>query len=110
MDKIKLSKPIMINGKEVKEIAYDFDNFTAQDKLNAGRKYKSQGGIISVQETDSDYHLFIFAEAASKVNSEIDITDILRMNAKDSAKAESIVRNFFFLSLEDMSQTDTSEQ
>lgn len=100
----------MVNGKEVKELPYDLENFTAQDKLNAGKKYKAQGGVISVQELDADYHLFIFAEAAAKANTEIDISDILRMSAKDSSRAEAKVRSFFYLSSEDTSQTDTSDQ
>lgn len=100
MNNLKLSKPIMINGKEVKEIQYDFDEMTAQDKLNAGKKYKAAGNVISVQELDSDYHLYLFAEAAAKTNPEIDSTDILRMSAKDSSKAEKLVRDFFFLDSE----------
>ena len=109
MDKLILSKPIMVNGVEVKEIKYDFENMTAQDKLNAGRTYKKAGNVISVQELDSDYHLYIFAEAAAKVNEGMDQTDVLRISAKDSAKAEKVVRDFFFLDSEDTSQTNTSE-
>jgi hypothetical protein len=110
MNTLKLGKPIMINGTEYKEIPYDFDNLTAKDKMNAGKNYKKDGGIISVQELDSDYHLYIFAEAAAKADNSIDITDILRMNAKDSAKAESLVRDFFFLDSEETSQTNSSEE
>lgn len=112
MDKLKLRKPIKINGKEVTEISYDFDNFTAKDKMNAGKKYKKDGGIISVEELDPDYHLYVFAEAAAKVDKSIDITDILRLNAKDSTRAESLVRDFFFLDSEETSvnsQTSSSE-
>ena len=110
MEKLILTKPILINGAEVKEISYDFDEFTAKDKINAGKRYKKDGGMISVQELDSDYHLYIFAEAAAKVDNSIDISDIFRMNAKDGAKAESLVRDFFFINVEDMSQLSTSEE
>ncbi|MGF7431095.1 hypothetical protein PQV03_10060 [Thermoanaerobacterium thermosaccharolyticum] len=109
MDTLKLSKPIMINGEEVKEIKYDLDSLTAQDLQNASRKYQKNGGVIQVQELDSVYHLYLFAEAVAKVNPEIDLTDILRLSAKDAIKAESLVRNFFFLDLEDSSQSNTSE-
>lgn len=110
MNNLKLSKPIMVNGNEVKVIAYDFDAMTAQDKLNAGKTYKKAGNVISVQELDSDYHIYIFAEAAKKANEGLDINDVLRMSAKDSAKAEGLVRDFFFLSSEDSSQNNTSEE
>jgi hypothetical protein len=109
MEILKLSKPIMVNGNELKELAYDFENMTAQDKLNAGKNYKKAGNVISVQELDSDYHMYIFAEAAAKSNEGLDINDVLRMSAKDSAKAEGLVRDFFFLSSEDSLQNNTSE-
>jgi hypothetical protein len=103
METFALRKPIMVNGAEVKEIKYDFDNLTAQDKMNAGKAYKKAGNVISVQELDSDYHLFIFAEAVAKVNQDIDQKEIvLLLSAKDSARAEKLVRDFFFLDSEDM--------
>ncbi len=108
MDTLKLFKPIKPHGVEVNELKYDFDNLTAQDKLNAGKKYKKAGGVVSVQELDCDYHLYIFAEAVRKADPSIDETDILLLSAKDSAKAESLVRDFFYLNSEDSSQMNTS--
>lgn len=103
MEKLKLRKNIMVNGSEVSEIAYDFDNLTAQDKMNAGKAYKKSGNVISVQELDSDYHLFIFAEAVAKANPDIDQKEVvLLLGAKDAARAEKLVRDFFFLDSEDM--------
>ncbi|RCX20879.1 hypothetical protein DFR58_10181 [Anaerobacterium chartisolvens] len=110
MEILKLLKPVMINGVEVKDLKYDFDNMTAQDKLNAGKAYKKAGGVITVQELDSDYHLYIFAEAAAKANADIDQTDILLISARDAAKAEKLVRSFFFLDSEDTLLTSISEE
>lgn len=110
MSKLVLVKPIMVDGTERTEIEYDFDTFTARDKMKAGKRYKKDGGVISVQELDSDYHLYIFAEAAAKTDKSIDINDIFRLNAKDSSRAESLVRDFFFMDSEDMSQMNTSEE
>jgi hypothetical protein len=93
----------MINGKEYRELNYDLDDMTAQDKLNAGKNYKKAGNVISVEELDSDYHLYIFAEAAAKANEDVDISDVLRMSAKDATRAEKLVRDFFFLDSEDTS-------
>ncbi|AYO30255.1 phage tail assembly protein [Biomaibacter acetigenes] len=99
METLKLSKPIMINGEEVTELPYDFENLTAKDKLNASKKMKAAGIPLSIPETDPDYHLYLFAEAVCKVNSAIDITDIMRMSAKDADKAASLARSFFYLDL-----------
>ncbi len=107
MDKLKLRKPIEINGKEYKELPYDLDGLTAKDKMNAGKKYKASGGIVSVQELDPDYHLHLFAAAVEKADPSIDTEDVLRMSARDSAQAEKLVRDFFFLGSEDSLQTDT---
>lgn len=107
MGVLKLTKPIMINGQETKEIKYNFDELTAQDLLNVGRKYKAAGNVVGVQELDPDYHLYIFAESAIKADSELDITDIFRMGAKDATKAQGLVRGFFFIDSEDTSESDT---
>lgn len=110
MDKLKLSKPIQIDGVEVKEIPYDLEGMTAQDKINAGKEHMRDGNTATIQEIDSTYHLYLFAAAAKKVNSQIVTQDILRMNAKDSIKAETLVRNFFYLDSEDTSQTNISSE
>lgn len=92
-----LSKPIDVNGEKIKELKYNFDDMTARDKQQAGKLYKKSGNSINVQELDSNYHLYLFAAAVKKENESIDINDILRISAKDSAKAEELARNFFFL-------------
>ena len=101
METLKLRKPIMVDGEEIKEIPYDFENMTAKDKINASKKMKTSGTMISVEELDSDYHLYLFAEAATKANSKIDISDIMRISAKDAHKASSAARSFFYLDSEE---------
>lgn len=106
IEKLVLSKPIKINGEEYKELPYDLENFTARDKMEAGKKYRNDGGMISVQELDSDYHVYLFAQAVAKVDKKVDITDILRISGKDATKAGNIVRSFFFIDSEE-SQENT---
>jgi hypothetical protein len=101
-----LTKAIDIDGEKVKEIKYDFDAMTAWDKQQASKEFKKAGNIMSVEEFDSDYHLFMFASAVKKANDNINTEDILRMSAKDSCRAESLVRDFFFLGSEDLSATN----
>ncbi len=104
MEKIfKLARPISINNEEVPELKYDFDALTAADLRAAGTAYKKEGGIIQVAELDPDYHLFIFARAVEKASSEqnIDMTDItMRLSARDTTRAEALVRDFFFINSE----------
>jgi hypothetical protein len=98
---LTLHKAIDIDGEKVKELKYDFEEMTAKDKQEAGREFKKSGNMLSVQELDSDYHLYLFAAAVRKVNSSIEIEDVLRISAKDSAKAEALARDFFFIGSED---------
>lgn len=113
IEKLVLTKPIKIDGEEYKELSYDLENFTARDKMEAGKKYKKDGGIASVPDLDSDYHLYLFAQAVAKVDKKVDINDILRLNAKDATKASNIVRSFFFIDSEENqenTQTKLSEE
>lgn len=109
MPALKLTKPIDINGAKVSELSYDFEYMTARDKAEATKVYKKAGNMVMVQELDSDYHLYLFAAAVQKQNPSIEVEDILRISAKDSIKAEALVRDFFFLDSADSSPTSTSD-
>ncbi|MTI49705.1 MAG: hypothetical protein FH761_17885 [Firmicutes bacterium] len=98
---IVLTKPIMINGKEVDKLEYDFENMTAKDKINIGKRIKQDGVPISVEELDSDYHLYLFGGAVVKANPSYDISDVLRLSAKDARKGAMKARDFFYLGLDE---------
>jgi hypothetical protein len=104
----KLSKPIKIfgseNDRELTELPYDFENMTAKDKLNVGKKMKMSGVPIVTEEIDMDYHLYLFAEAVHVADRGIDTSDILNMSAKDAQKAALLARNFFFFDLAELSK------
>lgn len=108
MDVFKLSKPIMINGEEVKELPYDFEGMTAKDKINAGKKMKNAGIPSNMEELDTDYHLYMFAEAVGKADSNITDSDVFRMSARDARKAGALARGFFYLNSEG-SNSDSEE-
>ncbi|MFD5019991.1 phage tail assembly protein [Paenibacillus sp. NPDC058367] len=109
MPKFQLSKPININGETVTELSYNLEDMTAQDKANATKAYKKAGNMVMVQELDSDYHLYLFSAAVKKVDSSIEAEDVLRMSARDSVKAEALVRDFFFIISEESSAMNTSQ-
>lgn len=104
----KLSKSIKTFGanedRELTELHYDFENMTARDKLNVGKKMKMAGMPMVMEELDMDYHLYLFAEAVCVADRTISTEDVLTMSAKDAQKAAQIARNFFFYSLEDLSK------
>ncbi|QGQ97058.1 hypothetical protein EHS13_20285 [Paenibacillus psychroresistens] len=106
--KLKLTKPVDINGETVTELPYNFEDMTARDKAEATKSFKKSGNMVMVQEFDCDYHLYIFAAAVKKADPSIEIDDVLRISFKDSVTAEALVRGFFFLNLEDSSPTNTS--
>lgn len=100
----KLSKPIVIHQAEedleLKELLYDFDNMTAKDKLKVSTKMKAAGIIINVEDLDPDYHLYLFAAAVNITDPKIDISDVLKMSARDSIRAGALARDFFYISSE----------
>jgi hypothetical protein len=106
---LKLSKPVDINGGKVVELSYNFEDMTAKDKAVATREYKRAGNVVSVQELDPDYHLYLFAAAVKKENPSIEIEDVMRISAKDGTKAEALVRDFFFFDSEESPPTNTSD-
>lgn len=104
---LTLRKPIMINGVEVKELTYDFDSMTARDKINVGKRIKADGVPVSVEEFDSDYHTYLFAGAVVKANPDMDISDVLRLSAKDIQKGATLARDFFYIDSEAYLTTST---
>lgn len=99
-EKLKLSKPVMINGTEFSELPYDFEEMTARDKIEAGKKMKAaQIPISNVEELDTDYHFFLFAQAVFKADPSIDINDVMRISAKDAREAGKLARSFFYVEL-----------
>ncbi|MEO3948038.1 hypothetical protein [Gorillibacterium sp. CAU 1737] len=108
MAELKLTKPIDINGSQAKSLKYNLEDMTARDKAEATKAFKKSGNMIMVQELDSDYHLYLFAQACRLVDPSIEVEDVLRMSAKDSVKAEALVRDFFFINSEESLPMSTS--
>ena len=95
MQTIKLKKPLTVNGKEYKELSYDLDELTAYDMDRAGKLLKDDGSFVNIIELDAGYHFRIFCVAVTKQHSDIDMTDLVRLNGRDFVRAVKAVRNFF---------------
>ena len=87
---LKLKKEIEINGKKTNEIEYDVDSLTGVDCQNAVKELGKRGMVVTVNETDQNYHAMLFSIA-----SDISFEDMQRLGAKDYAKACNAVRDFF---------------
>ncbi|MEA5135706.1 MAG: hypothetical protein VB035_06160 [Candidatus Fimivivens sp.] len=96
---LKLTKPIHVNGDELKEIPYCFEEMTARDRLQISIEMAAEGiPLTAVEEFDNSYHLFLFAKAAEIAsNKKITSADILRISAKDAKTAGALARDFFYL-------------
>ncbi|MHC1683684.1 MAG: phage tail assembly protein [Clostridiaceae bacterium] len=104
MNKLKLNKPVDIDGVSKTQIDYDLEDLSGRVIENAMKAMQKDGYVPTVQEVDPILHAHIFAEAAG-----IDYEDVKRFNVKDFQKAVGIVRDFFLSSSEDSSQENISE-
>lgn len=96
---LKLSTPVMIDGKEAGELSYDFESMTARERLGVSGDMTTCGiSRTTVEEYDTEYHFFLFAKAVEvATKGKIAVADVLRISAKDSQKAGSLARNFFYM-------------
>lgn len=99
MEKLKLSTPLLINGKNVQELDYDISAITVGMFAEAeARKLKATthkgGGSAGAFELDYTLHLYLGMMAIIAVNSNIDISDLERVSGPDVMALMRIGRNF----------------
>ena len=105
---LKLKKPLLINGKEVKELTYDADEITIKEYKDASNRTISHE--VSIAESDYYLHLHIGFAAIIAVNPEIDISDLERMKGLDLYKVSIVGRNFITEALVDFAENLSDEQ
>ena len=98
-NKLKLSKPLMVNGKERKELKYDISQITGEQFIEADARAHTKatrlGQVsIAVAETDDSLQLYLGMMAVIAVENEIDITDLERITGSDVMALYRIGRNF----------------
>lgn len=99
----ELKKPIKIDGKEFKVINYDLEALTGEDIDQVTILLALDNRHIQFPEIDQTYHAAIFARAAG-----IDLSDVKRMAGPDYMRVGRIVKNFFFMDAEELSQQISS--
>lgn len=91
---LKLQNPIKVDGKEVKEIYYDFESLTGVQMDSILREAEketmmSDYAIVAFQ-ANSAVQARTFAEASG-----LALMDVKRLGANDYMKALTLARNFF---------------
>lgn len=118
MEKIELRQPLLINGKEVKELTYDFNeidcdgfslafSYASSKSLTATQKGKPNASIM---EQDANFHMYLGMMAIIAVNPEIDITDLERIKGFDIVMLAGLGRNFITGRLEEPLSPSSSEE
>ena len=103
MDKIILRNPILINGKEIKELSHDVNEITpagfAEAEYRKTRANGSKGAPSSAAvELDYSLHLYLGFAAIVAVNPEYDINDLERIKGTDVMEVMKVGRNFIIAS------------
>lgn len=112
--KLALKNPVMIDGKEVKEVTYDsneidgilFATAEAKKKAAAGMKNAS---ITPAAEFDYGLHLYLGFAAIVAVNPSYDFSDVERIKGRDVVEVMAIGRNFILTSEKEQQENDSGE-
>ncbi|MDD3139615.1 MAG: early nodulin 20 (N-20) [Lachnospiraceae bacterium] len=108
---IILKKAIKINGKDVKELTYDFEKISSN--LFRRAEMKSIEGLqtmkATVMETDVSLHLALGMAAIIADNNDIDFNDLDRITGVDLIFISRLGRSFTSGSLEEESEESSSE-
>lgn len=101
--KIELRQPVMINGKNYKELEYDFEELTCEDYTTAAtyadskalRASQSGKPNASIMEQNISFHMYLGMIAVVAANRElIDIADMERIKGYDLVEITQVGRNF----------------
>lgn len=116
MNKITLKNPIMINGKEVKELTYNTAEITVGQFCEAEQYQFAAAGnkpTLTTYEFNTGLHLYLGMMAIIAVNPEIDVRDLERIKGYDMVQLAKIGRNFILTGegaeLDQNSSGDASE-
>ena len=73
---LKLTKPIPLDGQEVRELSYDFDALTAADIHETSRYLKANGVAVPLSPAvDVDFQLGLFARAVGAAGQDFHFAD-----------------------------------
>ena len=100
IERIKLSKPLLVNGDYLKELTYDIEELSINHIAKAeGLKAKIGGkdivGTITIAQADYALHICIGMQAVMAVNPDISEEDLQRLKGFDITKLANVGARFF---------------
>ncbi len=112
-DKILLSKPIMVNGSDVKELSYDIDSITPEQAMEAEKRAAMNGaskGLVNFVpgNFNQGYQFYLGCFAIINVNPSIDIMDMARVKGRDYNKIVAVGASFFVDTSPEESMTEAT--
>ena len=115
IERIKLTKPLLVNGKSLKELTYDIDELTINHITKAeGLKSKIGGkdilGTITIAQADYALHICIGMQAVIAVNPEISEEDLQRLKGFDITKLANVGARFFIEPAEQVEEKSSEQQ
>jgi hypothetical protein len=109
--KIRLRKPLLIDGKERWELTYDADEITGDAYIaaeNAAAQVTNESNFkAGIFELDYTLHTYLGYAAIIAVNPDIGILDLKRIKGYDNVQITRIGRNFITEGSEDESKEKT---
>ena len=113
LEKLVLKNPIMITGKSISELSYDFDEITVELFGEAeNKKFIANGAqpTSGVFETDYTMHLYLGMAAIIAVNPQIDFEELKSLKGQDVKAVMTIGRNFMIRGAdEDLKENNSDE-
>lgn len=91
MEKILLSKPVTIDGKEFTYLEFDLNSLTGMDAIEAETEVKALGRTLLVPEMEKIYQAAIAARA---IRPKQTIDFLLKLNIKDFTAITTKVQDF----------------
>lgn len=109
---LKLSKPLLVNGKSLKELSYtlelDVDDILKAHE-NRAKAHNNMDTAMKLVEFDTELHLYAGMQAIIKLNPEIDVFDLKKLSGADVPPLFRIGRTFFTQTASEESSKTSNE-
>ena len=94
---IELTRPLLVNGQEIKVLTYDVDELTINHITKAEACKSKMGGssAVSIAQTDFPLHVCIGMQAVIVVNPHISEQDLMRLKGYDITQLAAVGTSFF---------------
>lgn len=89
MQVVKLNNPIMVNGKEVKEVKLDFEAIRGKDLIAAEKEVRKMGDTTPSVFLSMDFQALVAAKLIG-----VPVEDVLEMQSTDFKNLVLPVANF----------------